>query len=265
MMYENNYRNLLGKIVSKGDYREDRTGVGTKALFNQKLTVNLLASREGGAIVGENFPILTGKHMSQKIFDTEFEWFLNGETNIKRFKDNNVHIWDNWATPEGDLGPVYGYQLRNFNGQHIDQLKNVIDSINNDRHSRRHVISLWNPSMTEQMALPPCYLYFQFFVEHGFLNMFVVQRSGDMFLGVPYDICLFSKMLLYIANETNTIPKTLDVSIVDAHIYLNHFDAVTKYMYNVDFKEGVEFSYKSGNLKLINYKPGPKIEAPVAV
>ena len=251
MMYERKYRNLLADIIKSGNFREDRTGVGTKALFNQQLKIDLLAVKKDGKIIGENFPILTGKHMSQKIFDTEFEWFLNGETNIKRFKDNNVTIWDNWATAEGDLGPVYGYQLRNFNGH--------------DRHSRRHVISLWNPAMTKDMALPPCYLYFQFYVDHGFLNMFVVQRSGDMFLGVPYDVCLFTKMLLYVASETNTIPKKVEVSIVDAHIYLNHFDAVSKYMYNTEIKDGVEFEYQSGFLKLNNYKPGPKIEAPVAI
>jgi len=265
MMYEKNYKNLLGEIIMSGSFREDRTGVGTKALFNQQLKVDLLAVKKNEKIVGENFPILTGKHMSQKIFDTEFEWFLNGETNIKRFKDNNVTIWDNWATPEGDLGPVYGYQLRNFNGQGIDQLKDTIDSINNRRHGRRHVINLWNPAMIKDMAVPPCYLYFQFYVDHGFLNMFVVQRSGDMFLGVPYDVCLFTKMLLYVANETNTIPKKVEVSIIDAHIYLNHFDAVTEYMQSEGSKEGVEFEYQSGNLQLKNYKPGPKINAPVAI
>ena len=157
MIYEKNYRSIISKIIKDGNYREDRTGVGTKSLFNQSLNIRIEAGKEIGkdAIHGENFPILNGKHMSQKIFDTEFEWFMNGETNIQRFKDNDVHIWDNWATPEGDLGPVYGYQLRNFNGQDIDQLKGLIDNINNDRHGRRHIISLWNPAMTKEMALPP--------------------------------------------------------------------------------------------------------------
>jgi len=267
MIYENNYRSLLAQIVNNGNYRQDRTGVGTKSLFNLSLNIIIDAGKELGSdiIRGENFPILTGKHMSQKIFDTEFEWFMNGETNIQRFKDNDVHIWDNWATPEGDLGPVYGYQLRNFNGQNIDQLKDLIDGINNNRHSRRHVISLWNPAMTKDMALPPCYLYFQFYINQGTINMFVVQRSGDMFLGVPYDVCLFTKILLYIASETNTVPKNINISIIDAHVYLNHLDAVKEYMENTDYKDGCKFSYQSGRLILKDYKPGPKIKAPVAV
>jgi thymidylate synthase len=267
MTYEEQYRKLLINIIKEGDARRDRTGVGTKALFNKQLSIQLLTNRKSGSnkITGENFPILSGKHMSQKIFDTEFEWFMRGETNIQRFKDNNVTIWDNWATPEGDLGPVYGYQLRNFNGQDIDQLKNLIDSINNNRHSRRHIISLWNPAMIEQMALPPCYLYFQFYVYQGKLNMFVVQRSGDMFLGVPYDVCLFTKIMLYVASETNTLPNKLDISIIDAHIYTNHFDAIGKYIEQTDYKDDCSFSYESGNLILNNYKPGPIIKAEVAV
>jgi len=267
MTYEEQYRKLLINIIKDGDPRRDRTGVGTKALFNKQLNIQLLTKSkpESDKIIGENFPILSGKHMSQKIFDTEFEWFMRGETNIQRFKDNNVTIWDNWATPEGDLGPVYGYQLRNFNGQDIDQLKNLIDSINNDRYGRRHIISLWNPAMIEQMALPPCYLYFQFYVYQGKLNMFVVQRSGDMFLGVPYDVCLFTKIMLYVASETNTLPNKLDISIIDAHVYMNHFDAVGEYIAQTDYKDNCSFSYESGNLILNNYKPGPVIKAEIAV
>ncbi len=267
MIYETNYKSLIAKIVKDGNYREDRTRVGTKSLFHQRLNINIEATKELGKeiIQGNNFPILNGKHMSQNIFDTEFEWFMNGETNIQRFKDNNVTIWDNWATPEGDLGPVYGYQLRNFNGQNIDQLKNLIDGINEDRHGRRHIISLWNPAMIQDMALPPCYLYFQFYINHGRISMFVVQRSGDMFLGVPYDVCLFAKILLYVASETNTVPKNIDISIIDAHVYLNHFDAVKEYMNNTDYNDGAAFTYKSGKLVLKNYKPGPKIKAPIAI
>ena len=229
MIYEEQYRKLLIDIIKNGDLRKDRTGVGTKALFHKQLSIQLLTESKLGLskITGENFPILKGKHMSQKIFDTEFEWFMQGETNIQRFKDNDVHIWDNWATPEGELGPVYGYQLRNFNGQDIDQLKNLIDNMNNDRHSRRHVISLWNPAMTEQMALPPCYLYF--------------------------------------AAQTNTLPNKLDVSIIDAHIYTNHFDAVGKYIEQTNYKDDCSFTYESGNLVLHNYEPGPIIKAEVAV
>jgi len=267
MIYEQQYRNLLFDVVKNGQSRMDRTKIGTKSLFNKSLSIPIFTTSKLGSdkIEGENFPILSGKHMSQKIFDTEFEWFMAGETNIQRFKDNNVTIWDNWATPEGDLGPVYGYQLRNFNGEGIDQLANLIEGINENRHSRRHIISLWNPGMTDKMALPPCYLYFQFYIHQGQLSMFVLQRSGDLFLGIPYDVCLFAKLLLYVSEQTGLVPKEIQLSIVDAHIYNNHLDAIKTYLSFNDFKDGCKFSYTSGNLILKDYVPGPKITGEVAI
>ena len=252
--YEDQYKALLWECLFKGTDRNDRTGVGCKSIFNASLKID----------VSKYFPVITGRKMFQKTFDTEFEWFMNGETNIQRFRDAGVKIWDAWADENGDLGPVYGYQMRNFNGAGGDQLKAVITSLRNDPDSRRHIISLWNPLQLHQMALPPCYLYFQFFVEDDKLNMFVVQRSGDLFLGIPYDVALFTKILLYISEEVNLKANLLEISIVDAHIYNNQHEAIREY-----YKQGIfqapKYIYKNGALSLINYKHGPVITAKVAI
>ena len=203
--------------------------------------------------------------MFPKVFNTEMLWFLNGETNIQRFKDAGVKIWDAWAREDGELGPVYGYQLRNFNGNGYDQLDYVINKLKHDPDSRRHVISLWNPVQLEDMALPPCYLYFQFFVENGKLNMFVVQRSGDMYLGVPYDIALFTLIMNYVGEKTGLLPNRLSVNIVDAHVYKNQLEAVNKYLdTNILSRPSYRFCTERG-ARLIDYQSGPHIPAPVAV
>ena len=252
--YEDQYKALLWECFFKGTDRNDRTGVGCKSIFNASLKID----------VSKYFPIITGRKMFQKTFDTEFDWFMNGETNIQRFKDAGVKIWDSWADENGDLGPVYGYQMRNFNGAGGDQLQAVITSLKNNPDSRRHIISLWNPLQLHQMALPPCYLYFQFFVEQDRLNMFVVQRSGDIFLGIPYDVALFSKILLYIAEQTNLKANYIDIQIVDAHVYNNQHDAIHKYLDQETF-QAPDYIYKNGALSLINYKHGPVITAKVAI
>jgi thymidylate synthase len=202
--------------------------------------------------------------MFQKTFDTEFEWFINGETNIQRFRDAGVKIWDAWADDNGDLGPVYGHQMRNFNDQNIDQMQMLIKRLINDPDSRRHIISLWNPAQIDQMRLPPCYLYFQFFVEHDKLNMFVVQRSGDLFLGIPYDMALFTKILLYVSEKVGLKANWLEVQIIDAHIYNNQYDAIHKYLMQDTF-DTPEYIYENGALTLLNYKHGPVISAKVAI
>jgi thymidylate synthase len=252
--YEAQYKELLWKTLTNGVYRKDRTNVGCLSIFNAGLRIDL----------NEGFPLITGRKMFQKTFDTEFEWFMNGETNIQRFKDAGVKIWDAWADDNGDLGPVYGHQMRNFNDQNIDQMQTLIEQLIANPDSRRHIISLWNPSQLDQMRLPPCYLYFQFFVEQDRLNMFVVQRSGDMFLGIPYDVALFSKILLYVAEKTNLKANYIDIQIVDAHVYNNQHDAIREYLAQETFK-APEYIYKNGALSLINYKHGPIISAPVAI
>jgi thymidylate synthase len=252
--YEEQYRRLLWECFVNSTHRNDRTGVGCYSTFNAKLKIN----------VSKYFPVITGRKMFQKTFDTEFEWFMNGETNIQRFRDAGVKIWDAWADENGDLGPVYGHQMRNFNNQNIDQMQMLIKNLIEDPDSRRHIISLWNPAQLDEMRLPPCYLYFQFFVDNGKLNMFVVQRSGDLFLGIPYDIALFTKILLYVSEKVNLKANWLEVSIVDAHIYNNQHEAIHKYLLEDTF-DTPEYIYENGALSLINYNHGPVITAKVAI
>lgn len=252
--YEEGYRRLLWDCLTDGVHRNDRTGVGCKSIFNASLKAN----------VSKYFPVITGRKMFEKTFNTEFEWFINGETNIQRFRDAGVKIWDAWADENGDLGPVYGHQMRNFNDQNIDQMQMLIKQLINNPDSRRHIISLWNPAQIDQMRLPPCYLYFQFFVEHDKLNMFVVQRSGDLFLGIPYDMALFTKILLYVSEKVGLKANWLEVQIVDAHIYDNQYDAIHEYLVQDTF-DTPEYIYENGALTLINYKHGPVITAKVAI
>ena len=253
MNVENKYKKILKSTLAKGVLRNDRTGTGCYSLFNQSLEWDL-----------KKFPIMTSKKIYPKIFKTEFEWFINGETNISRFKKAGVSIWDNWADKSGELGPTYGHQLRNFNSQGFDQLTSLIDGINKDKDSRRHIISLWNPNQLHDMALPPCYLYFQFFVEGDQLNMFVVQRSGDLFLGIPYDIPLFSLLLLYVADKVSLNASKIVLNIVDAHIYSNHIDQVKEYINNTSFKLP-DYNYNNGSLELINYKSCESIKANISI
>ena len=240
--YETQYRSIMNSILmgwtkDGTTYREDRTGVGCNSVFNQSIKIDL----------GHGFPLLNGKRVWPRIFNTEFQWFINGETNIKRLVDNRVTIWNEWADENGDLGPVYGHQARNFNSAGIDQVQGVIDSIGTNPDSRRHIINLWNPCQLDEMALPPCYLYFQFFARrrtpHGGvpkLDMFVVQRSADWFLGVPYDVALFSNILCYVAQKASAVaqdndrigylPGRVEMNFIDAHIYSNHRDACKEYL-----------------------------------
>ena len=252
--YEEQYRDLLQECLIRGNKRNDRTGVGSRSIFNASLKID----------VSKYFPMITGRKMFQKTFDTEFDWFIEGETNTKRFKEAGVKIWDAWADENGDLGPVYGYQMRNFNGQNIDQMQNLVKSLMTEPDSRRHIISLWNPIQLNKMRLPPCYLYFQFFVENDKLNMFVLQRSGDLFLGIPYDIALFTKILLYVSALTEYKPNLLEVQIIDAHIYNNQIESIDKYLQQPIFAQPT-YEYNLSELKLINYNHGPVITAKIAV
>ena len=252
--YEEQYQDILEQCITFGTERNDRTGVGCYSIFNANLSINL----------NNGFPLLTGRKMFKKTFETEFNWFMNGETNIQRFRDAGVKIWDAWADANGNLGPVYGHQMRNFNDQNIDQMHNLLNGIMDDPDSRRHIISLWNPAQLSDMRLPPCYLYFQFFVQGENLNMFVVQRSGDLFLGIPYDVALFSQILIYVSEVTGYKPNQLDVQIVDAHIYKTSLDAVHEYFQQDTFVLP-DYEYDNGVLTINDYKHGPVISAPVAV
>ena len=250
--YETKYRDLLRNW--KGYMRNDRTGVGCVSKFGLGLTID----------IDEYFPLLTGKKMFPRIYESEFKWFISGHTNIKELQEKGNTIWNEWADKDGNLGPVYGHQLRNFNSDGHDQLESVIDTLKNDPDSRRHVISLWNPGQLKEMALPPCYLYFQFFVEKDNLHMFALQRSADMFLGVPYDVALFAQLLLYVAEKTNFKARTIDIKFIDAHIYNNQHQAVLEYL-EQDIKTLPTYIYVNELLILKNYTPGKVITTPVAI
>lgn len=252
--YEKKYKNIIQKIINKGIYRDDRTGVGCYSVFNQSLQIN----------VSKYFPILTGRKMFEKTFKTEFEWFINGETNIKRLQDAGVKIWDSWADENGNLGPVYGHQLINFNSNGYNQLECLINSIKNNPNSRRHIVSLWNPLQLNEMKLPPCYLYFQFFVENNKLNMFVLQRSGDLIAGIPYDVALFTLFLLYISEKTGYKANKLNLNIIDAHIYKNQLEVANEYLKR-DILNLPTYKYKNEQLNIINYNCNSFIKIPIAI
>lgn len=252
--YEKKYKKIIQKVINEGIYRNDRTGVGCYSLFNQSLEIN----------VSKYFPILTGRKMFEKTFKTEFEWFINGETNIKRLQDAGVKIWDNWADKNGNLGPVYGHQLINFNSNGYNQLKSLINGIKNNPNSRRHIVSLWNPLQLNEMKLPPCYLYFQFFVENNKLNMFVLQRSGDLIAGIPYDVALFTLFLLYISEKTGYKANKLNLNIIDAHIYKNQLEVADEYLKR-NILNLPTYKYKNEQLNIINYNCNSFIKIPIAI
>ena len=252
--YEIKYKKLLRKCLESGEKKLTRTGIDCISIFNKKISIN----------INKSFPMLTARKMFEKTFKTEFEWFINGETNIERFKSNNIKIWDAWADKNGDLGPVYGYQLKNFNGENIDQLNKVIESIKLNPLSRRHIISLWNPAQTDLMALPPCYSYFQFYVKKNKLNLTIMQRSGDLVAGVPYDIALFSMLLLYVSEKTNLKPKNICLNIVDAHIYTNQISPAKIYLKRPYYKLPI-YEFKNGKIEIKNYVSGESIKIPIAI
>ena len=252
--YEKKYKKIIQKTINKGIYRDDRTGVGCYSVFNQSLEIN----------VSKYFPILTGRKMFEKTFKTEFEWFINGETNIKRLQDAGVKIWDNWADENGDLGPVYGHQLINFNSNGYNQLESLINSIKTTPNSRRHIISLWNPLQLKDMKLPPCYLYFQFFVENNKLNMFALQRSGDLIAGIPYDVALFTMLLLYISEKTGYKANKLNINIIDAHIYKNQLEVADEYLKR-NILDLPAYKYKNEQLEIIDYNCNDFIKIPIAI
>lgn len=264
---DNQYENLLDNLLIYGDDRKDRTGVGTSSVFSCHLNYNL----------ERRFPLITTKRVYLKGVIAELLWFLNGNTNIKYLNDNDVHIWDEWADENGDLGPIYGKQWRDWNGDHIDQIQNAIDLIKNDPYSRRIIVSAWNPSQIPDMALPPCHTLFQFYVrdEHNrrCLDCQVYQRSADAFLGLPFNIASYSLLTMMMAQQTDMNPGFLHWVGGDVHIYDNHLEQVNLQLHrkpypfpkmNIDKAKDI-FSYKLEDFHLENYKCHPAIKAPVAV
>lgn len=262
--FESDYRDILIECMSEGIYKEDRTGVGCSTIIGSRLKIDM----------SEGFPFLTGRKMFEKNPINEFLWMLHGETNVKRFTESGVKIWDSWCDENGELGPVYGYQMRNFNGSGYDQLEVIIKQMKENPNSRRHLISLWNPLQLSEQRLPPCHYSIQFIIRENELNLVFNMRSVDLYLGLPYDIALYSIWLKVIANELNLIPRFLTFSGGDCHIYSNHRESVNKYLSteilqelpNMEFdKTKDKYDLLNTDFELKNYKSGKHIFAPVAI
>jgi thymidylate synthase len=213
------YLDLLDHVMMTGTEKKDRTGTGTISVFGYQMRFNL----------EDGFPLLTTKKLHVKSIIHELLWFISGNTNTRYLNDNGVRIWDEWADKDGNLGPIYGYQWRSWpsaNGQSIDQLENVITSIKESPDSRRLIVSAWNVSELDKMALPPCHILFQFYVAGGKLSCQLYQRSADIFIGVPFNIASYALLTLMVAQVTGLKPGDFIHTLGDAHIYFNHIDQV---------------------------------------
>jgi thymidylate synthase len=261
------YLDLLQYVLDHGYKREDRTGTGTISVFGYQMRFNL----------EEGFPMLTTKKLHMKSVLHELLWFLKGETNIKYLHENGVRIWNEWADEEGELGPVYGYQWRFWGknqGHPVDQISRVIDSIRESPYSRRHIVSAWNVSDIEKMALPPCHILFQFYVSDNKLSCQLYQRSADIFLGVPFNIASYSLLLMMVAQVTGLVPYEFVHTLGDSHIYLNHLEQVKLQLtrqpkdlptliINPSIKNIFDFSFD--DFALENYDPHPLIKGTISV
>ncbi|MDC0626798.1 thymidylate synthase [Methylophilaceae bacterium] len=261
------YLDLLNHVLEHGDKKEDRTGTGTISVFGYQMRFDL----------SEKFPLLTTKKVHLKSVIHELLWFLKGSTNIRYLKENEVSIWDEWADENGNLGPVYGSQWRSWqttDGRTIDQISNLINTIKNNPDSRRLIVSAWNVGEIDQMKLPPCHCFFQFYVANNKLSCQLYQRSADIFLGVPFNIASYALLTLMIAQVTDLTPGEFVHTLGDAHIYSNHIEQVHQQL-SRDVKDlpimrinpHVKdiFSFKYEDFEILNYDPHPLIKAPVAV
>jgi thymidylate synthase len=261
------YLDLLRRIREHGATKTDRTGTGTLSLFGPQLRFDL----------AQGFPLVTTKKVHIKSVIYELLWFLQGATNTKYLTEHGVTIWDEWANPEGELGPVYGRQWRSWpapDGRHIDQIAQVIDGLKRDPQSRRHIVSAWNVGELDRMALAPCHCLFQFYVAEGRLSCQLYQRSADMFLGVPFNMASYALLTLMVAQVTGLAPGSFVHSFGDAHLYLNHLDqadeqlsrtprALPEMRLNRAVTSLFDFQYE--DFELLGYDPYPAISAPVAV
>ncbi len=261
------YLDLMQDILDNGNEKGDRTGTGTLSVFGRQLRFDL----------SEGFPVLTTKKLHLRSIIHELLWFLSGDTNIKYLKDNGVSIWDEWADENGDLGPVYGHQWRSWPTPHggtVDQITNVINQIKNNPNSRRHIVSAWNPSEVEKMALPPCHALFQFYVADGKLSCQLYQRSADYFLGVPFNIASYALLVHMFAQQCDLEPGDFVWTGGDVHLYTNHLeqaklqlsrDPMAIPQLKIYRQPESIFDYKFEDFELINYEAHPSIKAPIAV
>ena len=261
------YLDLLQHVLDNGVVKSDRTGTGTKSVFGYQMRFDL----------SKGFPAVTTKKLHLRSIIHELLWFLNGDTNLKYLHDNKVTIWDEWADPNGDLGPIYGYQWRSWpdvKGNHIDQISQVINTIKNNPDSRRIMVSAWNVGQLNQMALLPCHVMFQFYVANGKLSCQLYQRSADIFLGVPFNIASYALLTHMMAQVTGLQAGDFVHTFGDAHIYMNHMEqvnlqlsreprALPKLKMNPDVND--IFGFKFEDFELESYDPHPAIKAPVAV
>jgi thymidylate synthase len=261
------YHDLMRHVLTHGHRKEDRTGTGTLSVFGYQMRFDL----------AEGFPLLTTKKVHLKSIIHELLWFLQGSTNIAYLKQNGVTIWDEWADDKGNLGPVYGYQWRNWpkpDGTHIDQITQVVNAIKNNPDSRRLIVSAWNVADVDQMKLPPCHAFFQFYVADGKLSCQLYQRSADIFLGVPFNIASYALLTMMVAQVCGLKPGDFVHTLGDAHIYLNHLNQVNEQLsrepralptmrINPQVTDIFGFSFEDFTLE--HYDPHPAIKAPVAV
>lgn len=262
-----NYLDLLQDILDTGVHKGDRTGTGTQSVFGRQLRYDL----------SEGFPLVTTKRIHLKSVIHELLWFLSGDTNISYLKENGVKIWDDWADENGDLGPVYGSQWRTWeapNGEKIDQIAAVIDSIKNNPDSRRHLVSAWNVAEINNMKLPPCHFAFQFYVAEGKLSCMLTMRSVDTFLGLPFNIASYALLTHMIAQQCDLEVGEFIWSGGDVHIYSNHVEQVKTQLEREPFalpklvikrKPDSIFDYTFDDFEFENYQHHPGIKAPIAV
>lgn len=271
------YLDLIRRIQAEGITKSDRTGTGTKSIFGHQMRFDLQAG----------FPLVTTKKIHLKSMIYELLWFLKGDTNINYLQENGVRIWNEWADANGDLGPVYGHQWRNWNSEGIDQIQNVIDTLKTNPDSRRMLVSAWNPSVlpntavsfaenvaNNKAALPPCHAFFQFYVADNKLSCQLYQRSADVFLGVPFNIASYALLTMMVAQVSGFAPGDFIHTIGDAHIYSNHQEQIETQLsrdpkplptmhLNPEIKNILDFTFE--DFRLENYDPHPLIKGKVAV
>lgn len=261
------YHDLMKEVLAKGVQKSDRTGTGTVSVFGHQMRFNL----------ADGFPMVTTKKLHLKSIIYELLWFLKGSTNNNWLKERGVSIWNEWAAPDGDLGPIYGYQWRSWpapNGQHIDQISEVVETIKKNPDSRRIIVSAWNVADIPRMALAPCHAFFQFYVADGKLSCQLYQRSADIFLGVPFNIASYALLTHMMAQQCNLEVGYFIWTGGDCHLYSNHLEQVELQLsrdffslpkLNILRKPDSIFDYEFEDFEIVGYESHPHIKAPVAI